>query len=280
MAVSSLDKEVATRLFKMLAVNEMAECAIKRDAASYAKLSLLTQQAGLLQHQAKHVVNKAEAAAKDESLQLNCTTLATEYGEGTKRLLMMLDVPETTISTVKKDPMACGKLSLLADQVGLLQQQAKQAVDEAELNRHLSEIMAGTVVKPVTGTIYYHYTQNGKATLSRIAHHEWSNYEEYHGKFLYDYDFTFRRLFDEDEQQPDVGFFGQQQQDLYCKPAPCSIAAAGKACDTRMLLDVKETPATVSLDLTDEHDAEPMSMDADMQTAPDFKPLCAVLSRW
>ena len=57
--------------------------------------------------------------------------------------------------------------------------------------------MAGTVCKPVTGTIYYHYTQNGKATLSRIANTEWCNYDEYHGKFLYDYDFTFRQLLDE-----------------------------------------------------------------------------------
>ncbi len=37
MAVSSLDKDVATRLFRMLAVNEQAADAIKRDHASYAK---------------------------------------------------------------------------------------------------------------------------------------------------------------------------------------------------------------------------------------------------
>ena len=34
MAVSSLDKDVATRLFRMLAVNEQAADAIKRSTAS------------------------------------------------------------------------------------------------------------------------------------------------------------------------------------------------------------------------------------------------------
>ena len=37
--------DVATRLFKMLAVNEQTAASVKRDHASYAKLSLLTQQA-------------------------------------------------------------------------------------------------------------------------------------------------------------------------------------------------------------------------------------------
>ena len=49
----NMNKEVATRLFRMLAVNETTVNSVKRDAASYARLSLLTQQMGLVQQQAR-----------------------------------------------------------------------------------------------------------------------------------------------------------------------------------------------------------------------------------
>merc|ERR1712100_1010905 len=40
----------------------------------------------------------------------------------------------------------------------------------------------------------------GKEVLSRIAPTEWCNYDEYRGKYLYDYDFTFRRQLEEHEK--------------------------------------------------------------------------------
>merc|ERR1719316_503929 len=116
MAVSSLPKDVATRLFKMLAVDEQAANAVKRDHASYAKLNLLTQQMNLLKHQAVGVVEKSVAQA--------------EYDEGAKRLVNMLAVNESTALAIKSSPVACAKLSILAEQVGLLQAQAQEAVDE------------------------------------------------------------------------------------------------------------------------------------------------------
>ena len=83
MSVSALDKDVATRLFKMLAVNEQTAASVKRDHASYAKLSLLTQQANLVQQQAVQVVNKAatKAAVGDGEIQLTCTALSTEFDD-------------------------------------------------------------------------------------------------------------------------------------------------------------------------------------------------------
>ena len=42
--------------------------------------------------------------------------------------------------------------------------------------------------------VYYHYIQNGREVLSRIADDEWCSYEEYLGKYLYDYDLTFRKV--------------------------------------------------------------------------------------
>lgn len=224
MAVSSCNKEVATRLFRMLAVNEQTATAVKRDHASYAKLSLLTQQMNLLQQQAQKVVDKSEVqvakqARVDEGendapigiSEVNAPAaesrlaLSSEYDEGAKRLLSMITVNEKTVMTVARDQTACAKLSILAEQVGLLQEQAAQCVDEAELNKHLTDLGAtvpGT--RLVCGTEYYHYTQHGQEVISRIAHDEWTNYDEYHGKFLYDYDFTFRKLTAEDGAGIDV----------------------------------------------------------------------------
>ena len=71
--------------------------------------------------------------------------------------------------------------------------QAQEAIEDAKLNQYLAQLTAGTVAKLVCGTMYYLYTQNGKEVLSRIAPTEWCNYDEYHGKYLYDWDFTFRR---------------------------------------------------------------------------------------
>ena len=47
--------------------------------------------------------------------------------------------------------------------------------------------------KQVPGTIYHLYTQNSKDVLSIISPQEWKTYDEYHGAFLFDFDYTFRR---------------------------------------------------------------------------------------
>ena len=195
MAVSSCNKEVATRLFRMLAINDDTVNSVKRDAASYAKLSLLTQQMNLLTQQAQKVVEKAEVQVDEiEILSENRMVLSSEYDEGAKRLLSMITANASTVVTVSQNTASCAKLSVLAEQVGLLQEQAQQCVDDADLNRRLIELGAtvpGT--KLVCGTVYHHYTQNGREVLSKIASHEWTNWEVYHGTFIYDYDHTFRK---------------------------------------------------------------------------------------
>jgi len=202
MSLSPMDKEVVTRLFRMLAVSETKKDAIQRDSASYAKLSLLTQQMALLQQQAQHVVDSSStnhARLVDEMglvIEETCMALSTEYDEGAKRLLSMLDVSEKSVAVVKQNHASCAKLSILSTQVGLLQQQAQKAIDEAELSRLMTEISDGNLMTLTPGTFYYHYTQNGKAAISMIGPHEWCFFEEFHGKYLYDFDFTFRRIED------------------------------------------------------------------------------------
>lgn len=216
----NMDKGVATRLFRMLAVNEKSVSSIKRDHSSYAKLSLLTQQMGLVQQQAQQVVERSEKkVAKQARIEEAEVTpisegggggdpsitevgggetrlaVSSEYDEGAKRLLSMITTNESTVLAVSRDTSACARLSILAEQVGLLQDQAQSCIDEADLNRHLCELgecTPGTRLAP--GVVYYHYIQNGKEVLSRIADDEWASYDEYLGKYLYDYDLTFRKV--------------------------------------------------------------------------------------
>ena len=120
MAVSNCNKEVATRLYRMLAISELEADRVKSDHASFAKLGLLTQQAQLLQRQAVQVVNKSVLKAeKDElaGLSTMSTALTTDDSAGAKRVLAVLAVNEKTQATIERDQPASAKLSLLADPV-------------------------------------------------------------------------------------------------------------------------------------------------------------------
>merc|ERR1719174_1253664 len=274
----NMDKQVATRLHKMLAVNDQTVAAVKRDHASYAKLSLLTQQMNLLQHQAQTVVDKCEAKAikfpKSEHTSDTRLALSEEFDDGAQRLVGMLALSKTTADTISCDDGASARLSLLAEQVGLLQAQAKQAVDDAALNKLLTEI--GMSSRIVPGTVYYHYKQNGKDVLSRIANDEWCNYDEYHGKYLYDYDFIFRRLHgdvvDTDWHAATVPL----PQGMYMPQLSMSmkVDALGSAAPAQAAapLNVDATPAQ-SQSCGSEHRAEAS------EVTP-AKAVCPVLSRW
>ena len=256
----NMNKEVATRLFRMLAVTEQTAATVKRDHASYAKLHLLSQQMNLLSAQAQQTVDKsvskAQATCETElSLSETCTALSTEFDEGAERLLTVMAVNDKTVATIKRDPPACAKLSLLAEQAGLLQQQAQQAIHESEVNSHLFEVASRITCKLVPGTMYYHYTQNGQEVISRIADDEWTSYEEFHGKYLYDWDFTFRRQLpgSEEHGNPDGAGFVAPQLMLLPHVVPTPATPAGLDADATM---------------------------SEAESAVSSKPLCGVLSRW
>ena len=100
----------------------------------------------------------------------------------------------------------------------------------------------------------HHYTQNGSEVVSRIADDEWSCYDAYHGKHLYDWDFTFRR-------QPLAG----EEQHEHAEPF---MAGGGRL---QLLPHVAGTPETrqgIAYASADTMDTE----------AP--VPICPVLSRW
>lgn len=270
----NMGKEVATRLFKMLAVRDETVSAVKRDHASYAKLSLLTSQMSQLQQQAQAVVEKSEAKAiklaKVEKAQQPGDTrlaLSDEYDEGARRLLGMLVVNESTAAHVACDDAASARLSLLAEQVGFLQAQAKQAVDEAAVNKLLTEI--GMSCRLVPGTVYYHYTQGGKDVLSRISDDEWSNYDEYHGKYLYDYDFIFRRLHGDVTDTDWCATTVPMPQGAYMPQLSMSMKV-----DALNVAATPPTPATPLASCGSEQRA------GDGAQAAAAEAICPVLSRW
>lgn len=266
----NMGKEVATRLFKMLAVKDETVNAVKRDHASYAKLSLLTQQMNLLKSQAETVVEKCEAKAiKFAKVEKPNTetrlAISEEFDDGARHLLGMLSVSQSTAASISCDDVASARLSLLSEQVELLQSQAKQAVDDAALNKLLSEI--GMSSRIVPGTVYYHYKQGGKDVLSRIPNDDWDNYEEFLGKYLYDYDFVFRRLHG-DVIDPDwYAATVPLPQSIYMPQLSMSTSANVKVA----AVDAQSAPAS------------PPSIrpsEAADSAAAKIEKTCPVLSRW
>lgn len=106
------------------------------------------------------------------------------------RLMKMISTSDQQMNNLKRDYAAYAKLTMLASQMHMLQEQAKGILQECELNARLQSIAMNA--DKIPGTIYYLYTQNTKEVLSRISPQEWNSYETYHGAFLYDFDHTFR----------------------------------------------------------------------------------------
>ena len=107
------------------------------------------------------------------------------------RLFRMLSAHDDSVSIVKQNYAAYGKLSIIAAQMQMLEAQAKDIMDESLLNHRLSLIP--TPFAKVPGTTYHWYTQGEKDVLSIVSPSEWSQYERHNGSFLYDFDLSFRR---------------------------------------------------------------------------------------
>ena len=106
------------------------------------------------------------------------------------RLMKMITTDDNASYDIKSDHATYAKLSLLANQMHLLQEQARQVLAESSLNSRLRNV--DMTIQKVPGTVYHLYKQNGKEVLSIISPSEWDVYEEYIGSFLYDYDHSFK----------------------------------------------------------------------------------------
>lgn len=106
------------------------------------------------------------------------------------RLMQMISAEDNRLDDIKGDHAAYAKLSLLASQMQMLQEQARSVIAESNTNARLQSI--GMTTKKVPGTVYHLYTQNSRQILSIISPAEWNMYEDYHGAFLYDFDHIFK----------------------------------------------------------------------------------------
>ena len=191
----------------MLALREQASAAdaLKADHAAYARMALLAEQLALLRKQAVKVASESRKAAAWETCASARATSALSCDVAVTTQLATLglaDVDGPTVAAVAADPRGSAKLSLLAEQVEMLREQAEAAVAGAALNATLREIAAAVASRLVPGTVYHLYTQRGGVrALSRVAPHECSTafYDVHHGGFLYDFDFSFKRLGGEEE---------------------------------------------------------------------------------
>ena len=107
------------------------------------------------------------------------------------RLMKMLSSNDNQLSEMKGDHAAYAKLHLIASQMQMLQQQALSVISESQTNTRLQQIPMSS--RKVPGNVYHLYTQNGNSVLSIVSPCEWDSYEEYHGAYLFDYDYSFKK---------------------------------------------------------------------------------------
>ena len=80
MALSNLDKDVSTRLFQMLSLNDNYEIdKIKNNYSGYGQLMLLAEQIANLQNKAKEIINNISINEHLHSLDITCKKVVGNY---------------------------------------------------------------------------------------------------------------------------------------------------------------------------------------------------------
>ena len=110
------------------------------------------------------------------------------------RLFQMINInkDDNSIDEIKSNYSTYSKLELIAKQIQYLQNEALNIIEDHNINNCLNDIKC--TFKKVPGKYYYLYIINGERKLSIISDDEWDTYDEFLGKFYYDYDFTFKKI--------------------------------------------------------------------------------------
>lgn len=114
--------------------------------------------------------------------------------ENTNRLfeMLLLNSNDTFMNIIKSNYSSYGQLKLIADQICNLENKARDIIAAAEINHHLHNLKMNS--RKVCGNNYHHYKNKHNEFLSIISPDEWSNYEEFLGTYLYNYDNLFYKL--------------------------------------------------------------------------------------
>lgn len=111
------------------------------------------------------------------------------------RLLQSLEISSIIRNEVfidsKKNSAAYGKLELIKSQMALLQKQAMNILEEVQIDAELQKIKCN--FKKVPGNYYYCYKNHDNIFLSLIKPEEWQTDYIFLGRYLFDYDYIFKR---------------------------------------------------------------------------------------
>ncbi len=108
------------------------------------------------------------------------------------RLFKMININNDNINEIRSNNSTYARLELIARQIEYLQSEALNIIEDHNINNSLNGIKC--YFKKVPGKYYYLYIINNEKKLSMISNYEWNSYDEFLGKFYYDFDYIFKKV--------------------------------------------------------------------------------------
>lgn len=110
------------------------------------------------------------------------------------RLFQMINInnDNSNIDKIRSNNSTYSKLEFIAKQIEYLQNEAVNIIEDHNINNYLNDINCS--FKKVPGKYYYLYIINNERKLSMISNDEWNSYDEFLGKFYYDFDYIFKKV--------------------------------------------------------------------------------------
>lgn len=111
-----------------------------------------------------------------------------------KDLMISLNQNENKLELLKSNHSQYAQLKLISNQMEMLKTQAKQILNEINIQNDLHSIHKNFQL--ISGNTYYLYSKNEHKFLSLISPEEWGDSltSKFEGKYFYDYDKQFIEL--------------------------------------------------------------------------------------
>lgn len=111
-----------------------------------------------------------------------------------KDLMISLNQNENKLELLKSNHSQYAQLKLISNQMEMLKTQAKQILNEINIQNDLHSIHKNFQL--ISGNTYYLYSKNEHKFLSLISPQEWGDKltSKFEGKYFYDYDKQFIEL--------------------------------------------------------------------------------------
>lgn len=108
-----------------------------------------------------------------------------------KDLMISLNQNENKLELLKSNHSQYAQLKLISNQMEMLKTQAKQILNEINIQNDLHSIHKNFQL--ISGNTYYLYSKNEHKFLSLISPQEWGDAltSKFEGKYFYDYDKQF-----------------------------------------------------------------------------------------